>query len=83
MGKRIKSVVKKHKLPIPLPELASPQQLLYNACCNPATNKKSADCKGYMTLYKDTLKRSGWLTAKSDVRCELIRPKRTRKKIKV
>lgn len=83
MGKRINSVVKKHKLPTPLPELASPQQLIYNACCNPATNKKSADCKGYMTLYKDTLKRSGWLTAKSDVRCELIRPKRTRKKIKV
>jgi len=83
MGKRIKSVVKKHNLPIPLPDLASPQQLLYKACCNPVTNKKSADCKGYMTLYKDTLKRSGWLTAKSDVRCELLRPKRTRKKIKV
>ena len=83
MSKRIKSIVKKHNLPIPLPDISSPQQLLYNACCNPVTNKKSADCKGYMTLYKDTLKRCGWLTAKSDVRCELIRPQQTRKKIKV
>ena len=80
-GKRIRAVVRKHKLPTPLPPLASPQQLLYEACCHPASKKQSADCKGYKALYHDTLKRSGWLTRKGELRCEAVRPRRTRRRV--
>jgi hypothetical protein len=80
-GKRIRAVVRKHKLPTPLPTLASPQQLLYEACCHPASKKQSADCKGYKALYHDTLKRSGWLTRKGELRCEAVRPRRTRRRV--
>ena len=80
-GKRIRAVVRKHKLPTPLPTLASPQQLLYEACCHPASKKQSADCKGYKALYHDTLKRSGWLTRKGELRCEAVRPRRTRRQV--
>lgn len=80
-GKRIRAVVRKHKLPTPLPTLSSPQQLLYEACCHPASKKQSADCKGYKALYHDTLKRSGWLTRKGELRCEAVRPRRTRRRV--
>ena len=80
-GKRIRAVVRKHKLPTPLPTLAFPQQLLYEACCRPASKKQSADCKGYKALYHDTLKRSGWLTRKGEMRCEAVRPRRTRRRV--
>ena len=80
-GKRVRAVVRKHKLPTPLPTLASPQQLLYEACCHPASKKPSADCKGYKALYHDTLKRSGWLTRKGELRCSAVRPRRTRRRV--
>lgn len=81
-GKRIRTVVRKHKLPTPLPTLSSPQQMLYEACCHPASKKVSADCKGYKALYHDTLKRSGWLTRKGELRCEAVRPRRrTRRRV--